>query len=252
MNKAKFTIFDSLVFFLPFEKDGVELDCSFKGRQSVKHLIESFRIPHTEIGNIVVNGKSVDFSYIVKDGDHVLVFPITGRFSPLIRIDTDKLFSKNGRMRFLLDNHLGKLALYLRMLGFDTMYRNDFQDNTLADLASQNDRVLLTRDRGLLMRCTVQFGYYLRSKIPKYQAAEILERFKLFDQIKPLNRCLRCNSPLKPVAKEEIIDRLLPLTRRYYHEFHICDACDQIYWKGSHYDKMMRTLELIVSAKWKS
>jgi uncharacterized protein with PIN domain len=70
----------------------------------------------------------------------------------------------------------------------------------------------------------------------------VLRRFKLLGQLKPFQRCLRCNSPLLEVRKEDIIDRLEPLTRLYIDEFHVCPACNQIYWKGSHYGHM---LELI-------
>jgi uncharacterized protein len=142
-----------------------------------------------------------------------------------------------------LDNHLGKLATFLRIMGLDAAYRNDYQDDELAEVASREGRILLTRDRGLLMRKVVSQGYCVRALDPRQQAVEIVRRFDLYGHIRPFRRCLRCNSLLHPVDKQAIIERLEPLTRQYYDEFHICPQCDKIYWKGSHYEHMEKFLE---------
>jgi uncharacterized protein with PIN domain len=145
-------------------------------------------------------------------------------------------------VRFLLDVHLGQLATYLRLLGFDAVYDNDCEDAELADLAHESGRVLLTRDRRLLMRKQVTYGYCLHARDPQAQLRAVLRRYDLFDAINPWQRCLRCNGRLRPVAKEEILHRLEPKTKKYYEEFHICEACDQIYWKGSHYQALQEFL----------
>jgi uncharacterized protein with PIN domain len=142
----------------------------------------------------------------------------------------------------MLDNHLGQLATYLRMLGFDCLYRNDYQDVELAEVSVEENRVLLTRDRRLLMRKTIRRGYCIHQTDPRLQAAEVLKRFNLIDQVKPFQRCLRCNSPLEVVRKQDIIDRLEPLTKKYYDEFRICPSCKQVYWKGSHYENMQQLI----------
>lgn len=206
-------------------------------------MVESLRIPHTEIGVILVNHTLVDSSFRLQDGDQVEIFP-PGRDA--IHADSNPIEDKGNSARqsgFLLDNHLGKLAIYLRLLGFDTWYRNDYQDQELASLAEKTGRILLTRDRGLLMRKQVVKGCCILSLSPKEQLGEVLLRYDLLAQITPFKRCLRCNYPLESVAKSEIIDRLLPLTRQYYQEFHICRRCNQIYWKGSHYDHMLQFIE---------
>ena len=141
---------------------------------------------------------------------------------------------------FLLDNHLGKLASHLRMLGFDALYRNDFQDEELADIAESTGRVLLTRDRGLLMRKQVSAGYCLRSLDPQQQTWAVIQRYDLVDKIRPFRRCMRCNGELEDVAKTEVLDQLMPLTRQFYEDFRRCTICGQVYWKGSHYQKMMQ------------
>ena len=155
----------------------------------------------------------------------------------------------SGGPRFLLDIHLGKLAVYLRILGFDVMYQNDFDDPTLAEMADHLERILLSKDRRLLMRNQVHFGYCVRSQKPAFQTLEVVRRYRLNDRIKPLQRCLDCNTPLEPVEKRAIVDRLEPLTRRYYQEFHHCPGCDKLYWKGSHYDRMRDFISWIKNQK---
>jgi uncharacterized protein with PIN domain len=234
MNQATFIFYGELNDFLTDTKKGKPLQCTFNSDQSVKHLIESAGVPHTEVGRILANGVPVDGSYLAEDGDQITVYPLaeTG-CSPL----------RAGEARFVLDNHLGRLAGYLRMLGFDALYRNDYQDDELADVAERQDRLLLTRDRRLLMRNQVRRGYWVRSKIPRQQVREVVRRFALAGQVTPFLRCIRCNGLLQPVSKDEVLDRLQPLTRLYFDEFRICADCSQVYWKGSHYERMAKFIE---------
>lgn len=232
MPAADFHFHPDLNTFLIPERRGGVYNERFESGQSVKHLIEAAGVPHTEIGQIKVNGISKDFGYQVQNDDQVTLFRATAENSPL-RIGA----------RFVLDNHLGRLAAYLRMLGFDVIYRNDFDDEELAEISANEARILLTRDRRLLMRKIVQYGYCLRSLDSRQQVVEIMERFNLLQQISPFQRCLRCNAPLQRVNKEAVLERLEPLTRKYYEEFHICPACGQIYWKGSHYLRMQEMIE---------
>ena len=227
MSIAQFRFLAELNNFLNFSRRDTVSNVSFKGRQSIKHLIEAAGVPHTEVGGIRVNGQPVDFHYLVQDHDQIEVEPASASTNP-------SPIEKG----FVLDNHLGRLASYLRLLGFDVLYQNDYQDEELAKIATQEERILLSRDRRLLMRKTILYGYCVRHLEPRQQLVEVIQRFDLTEQIKPFNRCLHCNHPLEPVAKEAILDRLEPLTRLYFEEFHICPACQQIYWKGSHYDHM--------------
>lgn len=230
--------------FLKPGKRGKVINYPIKGNQTVKHIIEALGVPHPEVGEIFVNQKPVDFFYIVVPDDEVEVFPVSGNKQLLQRTTV-----QNGIVlspRFILDNHLGKLAIYLRMMGFDTLYQNNYQDNELARIASIENRLLLTRDRGLLMRNSINFGYCIRHLNPKEQLAEVVDRFKLHDKIQPFHRCLCCNFMLNHISKQKILHRLEPLTRLYYDEFHHCSNCDRIYWKGSHYDRMAKLLEEII------
>jgi len=238
MKQAYFRFYSDLNDLLAPNQRGREFPLTFNGRQTVKHLIESLGVPHTEVEHIRANGIAIDFSYLVRDGDHLNVYPFSGNGT---EADSTSLqVPINGEPHFILDIHLGKLARYLRMLGFDTWYRNDYEDPELARLANQEQRILLTRDRRLLMRSQVIHGYCIRSLDPKQQLIEVLQRFNLEDYPGPFQRCIRCNSLLEPVTKVEIEHRLEPLTRKYFDEFHICPDCKQIYWKGSHYERMQR------------
>lgn len=228
MSTAHFLFYGRLNDFLDHNGRNRQIAVDFRGEQSIKHLAESLGVPHPEIGEVRVNGQPDALEHITQDGDVVDIHPIADGYA--------------GEPRFLLDCHLGRLASHLRMLGFDCLYENDFDDSEMADIAHHDGRIVLTRDRRLLMRRIVRDGYCLRSLDSMEQLREVIMRFDLARRIQPFHRCLKCNHPLEAVEKEKILDRLEPLTRQYFHEFHQCPACGQVYWKGSHYDQM---LELI-------
>lgn len=211
---------------------------AFIDAASVKDMIESHGVPHTEVDLIVVNGESVDFAYVVQDGDRIGVYPMFEAIdiSPLLRVRPRPLRVT----RFVLDAHLGRLAAYLRMLGFDTLYRNDYNDRELAAISHEQGRILLTRDVGLLKRGAITHGYYVRETESRRQLREIVRRFDLAGSIAPFERCMRCNGLLEPVAKEEVAERIPPQTRAHHHAFQICRSCGRVYWKGTHYRRMQK------------
>jgi uncharacterized protein len=240
MKRAFFRFNVNLEDLLPSSKRGQEIILHFKGYQSVKHLIESLGVPHTEIGQVMVNSHVVDTSYRVQDGDRVEVLP--ARSDP----HRGHLLQEK-EIKFILDSHLGKLAAYLRMLGFDALYRNDYEDRQLAKVAELEGRILLTRDRRLLMRKQVQAGYCVRKHNPQDQLKDVLNRFGLYSLIRPFQRCIRCNTRLEKVSKEQVLDMLEPLTKLYYSSFSICPACRKVYWPGSHYEYMQRMIQKIIA-----
>ncbi len=231
---------DQLDYFLPAEQCGEAFDVEFKKARSVKDLIESIGIPHTEVDLIISNGISVDFAYQVQPGDNIEVYPVFGSLDflqfeqAIIHCQPEPL----PEARFVLDVHLGKLAAYLRMLGFDTLYRNDYDDPALAFISAEEHRILLTCDRMLLMRKQVSYGYLIRNRKPQQQLLEILSGYDLYDEIKPFSRCMHCNGNTRAVSKQDIATQLLPKTKKYYDEFYQCDSCNKIYWQGSHYLRM--------------
>ena len=244
MSEANITFLDQLNDLLPKRKMDQVLICEFNGNPSIKHIVESMGVPHTEVGKILVNEQSVIFNYQVQSGDTIKVYPS----SP--EVDHLSGFFQSGKLtigpRFILDNHLGKLSTYLRILGFDTIYQNDYQDDQLAQIAVEQNRILLTRDRQLLMRKTIIYGYAVRSLMPEDQIVEVINRFRLTATVIPFHRCLRCNTRLESVSKEVILHRLEPKTKKYFNEFRICPNCDRIYWKGSHYDRMVKLITRLV------
>jgi uncharacterized protein len=240
MEQAKFEFYGNLNDFLPPEQQQVEFTHYFKARSSVKDMIESLGVPHPEVGLILVNRVSVDFSYLVQQDDRVQVYPV---FAAIAGFSSQVRPKPLQPIRFVLDVHLGKLATYLRLLGFDVWYRNDTADEELANLSHQQQRVLLTQDRGLLKRKIVTYGYFVRSQDPQQQVVEVLQRYQLMDAVAPLTRCLRCNGSLHAVDKELIQAELPPLTRLFYNEFAQCQQCQKIYWKGAHFDRMQQLIQ---------
>lgn len=238
MEQAVFCFHGELNDFLPESKKWRTITSTFNSDQSVKHLVESLGVPHTEVACILVNGEQVGFGYLVRYGDRVDVFPHMSRSFH---------GGQDGEPRFVLDSHLGRLAHYLRMLGFDTLYRNDYTDDELAEISDLDERTLLTRDRRLLMRSRVQQGYWMRHKIPREQLVEVLHRFDLCDQVAPFRRCIHCNGLLQPVSKDKVLHRLEPLTKKYFEQFRICPECEHIYWQGSHFERMQRFIEQVVA-----
>ena len=198
--------------------------------RSVKDAIESCGVPHTEIDLVLVNGTSVAFTHLVSAGDRIAVYPM------FVDLDVPSLVRPEPlpAVRFVLDVHLGRLARRLRLLGFDTAYRNDAGDAELAAQSAGERRWLLTRDRGLLMRGAVTHGYLVRSDDARLQVAEVMRRFQLSGQIAALTRCAHCNGLLAPVPKADIEHLLQAGTRRDHDTFAQCSSCGQLYWEGSH------------------
>ena len=244
MAQAHFRFYEELNDFLAPKWRKVEFEHRFERRASVKDMIESLGVPHTEVDLILVNGESVNFSHIVHDGDRVSVYPVFESLDigSLLRLRERPLRN----LRFVADANLGRLARYLRLLGFDCLYRNDYRDEELARISSTEKRVLLTRDRALLRRKIITHGYFTRASDPREQVAEVLSRLDLHTAVAPFTRCTRCNGLLETVAKHDVLHRLEPKTKRYYHAFQRCRDCGQVYWQGSHHFRAQRLVEELV------
>jgi len=240
--------------FLTQDKRRTDFNVELKKSRSVKDLIESIGIPHTEVDLIIVNEISVDFNYQVQADDQISVYPMSNSLMS-DSLDETKIKTISSLQhcqpvplaipRFVLDVHLGKLAAYLRMLGFDTLYKNDCDDPTLADISVEEHRILLTCDRLLLMRKQITHGYFVRNRQPQQQLLEILSRFDLYDDLKPFTRCMHCNGTTQAVDKQLIESQLLAKTKKYYDAFFQCDSCKKIYWKGSHYQNMQKMINSV-------
>ncbi|MGD8631522.1 MAG: Mut7-C RNAse domain-containing protein [Gammaproteobacteria bacterium] len=245
MSRICLRFYAELNDFLPPALRGTDIEHAFGRRASIKDMIEAFGVPHTEVEVILVNGRAVDFSYIVQDGDRISVYPMfeSVDVTPLLRLRPAALRNP----QFILDSNLGRLARYLRLLGLDCLYRNDYHDAEVARIASEQQRTVLTRDRTLLQRRIITHGYYVRAQQPRRQVREVLARFDLYRQVKPFSRCTRCNGKLESVDKQVVLQRLEPKTRRYYDDFRRCADCGQVFWQGSHHTRMQQLVAALLS-----
>jgi uncharacterized protein with PIN domain len=229
---------------LPEHQRQKTLERRFYVPGSVKDMIESFGVPHSEIELIVVNGESVSFSHIVRDGDRIAVYPMFESFDV-----TGELKVRRRALRepkFILDVHLGKLAAYLRMLGFDALYGNRASDRELVSVSSQQHRILLTRDRGLLKHSAVTHAYLVRHTGSRSQIAEIVARFDLAGSVRPFTRCMVCNAFLAQISSPELQAALPPRVAASFEEFRRCSQCGRTYWKGSHYRRMQQWVNELI------
>lgn len=211
--------------FLPRRRRHQSFDYPFDAPRSIKDMIEAAGVPHTEIGLVLVNGTPVTLAYHMQHGDQVEVHPV-------------QIVPKPPALRFVADVHLGRLVSYLRLLGFDTLYPEDYRDEELARISGEENRIMLTRDVGLLKRSIVTYGYFVQQTDPWQQLEEVIDRYELLPHLNIFSRCTTCNGLLEVVDKATIADRLLGKTIQYYHQFSLCQQCDKVFWKGSHYRHM--------------
>ncbi len=245
MHKHKIHIrfYEELNDFIPEVNKKKRFLHHFIDRTSVKDLIESLGVPHTEVDLILVNGKSVGFNYIINDGNDISVYPV---FESLDISDVQHLRPNPLRQpKFVADVHLGRLTKYLRMIGLDVLYKNNFNDDEIVQISLTKKRIILTKDRGILKRNEVTHGYWVRSTKVKEQAIEVLKRFNLKNQIKEFTRCIECNQLLKTVSREKIIDELPEKVARSQNEFYRCPSCKKLFWKGTHYHKMLSFIQSV-------
>jgi uncharacterized protein with PIN domain len=201
------------------------------GPRSVKDAIEALGVPHTELALVLVDGQDVGWDHRLTGGERVAAYPPFGTL-PLTGLRT--VAPPPAAPRFALDGHLGTLARRLRLLGFDAWYRQDVDDASLAEVAVDEGRILLTRDRGLLMRRSIAHGYLPRSDDPDAQLDEVVLRYDLAQRLAPSTRCVSCNGGLTAVAADTVRHEVPDATRRAVSRFSRCERCGQVYWPGAH------------------
>lgn len=245
MALATFRFYEELNDFLVRDRRKSEFDYDCARAATVKNAIEALGIPHTEVELIVANGKSVDFSYRVSEGDRIAVYPKFEALDirPLLRVRPEPL----RHLRFVADAHLGGLARMLRMLGFDTLYSNEYQDDEVRQIAAREARVVLTRDRELLKCSDITHGCYVHTLRPMDQWKEVVTRLQLERDARPFTLCLHCNETLQEVDKEAVLDQLPENAAKYYQRFCTCPACKRIFWEGSHWKRMRGWLDELLS-----
>jgi hypothetical protein len=232
VSTATFRFFEGLEAFLAKEKRSQAFQYTCARAATLKNAIEALGVPHTEVGNIVVNGEPATLQRVVRENDVIEIYPLG--------------IEKMGSVPiFLADAHLGGLARFLRMLGFDTLHRNAFDDAEIRRLASEEDRIVLTRDRELLKCREIRRGCYVRALKPEKQLQEVAARYGLGPLARPFTLCLHCNLPLRAVDKAAVAHRVPETVFSTHEAFSYCSGCDRVYWPGSHYERMLLVLKPI-------
>ncbi|NEM97592.1 Mut7-C ubiquitin/RNAse domain-containing protein [Pontibacter burrus] len=236
-HTARFKFHTTLNDFLQKQEQESWINYSFRDVPAIKDAIEAIGVPHPEVNAIVVNGRSVDFTYKLHPDDKVEVYP---KGSPV----TINLFPNyNPPFKFVLDVHLGKLARMLRLLGFDTIFDPELTEKELVAIAVSENRILLSRGTGILKHKTIVYGYWLRSQQPDEQLQEVIRYYNLAAEFSIFTRCMVCNGAIAQVTKEQLKEQLPPKTKLYFHEFYQCQNCQRVYWKGSHYERMQEFIQ---------
>ena len=245
MVMATFRFYEELNDFLAPERRKHAFDCPCARAATTKHMIEALGVPHTEVELVLVNGESVGFDRLLQEGDRVAVYPKFEALdiTPLLRVRDRSLRVT----RFIADVHLGGLAHLLRMSGFDTLYDNNYDDSEIEDIAAQEGRIVLTRDRELLKRRRITHGCYVHMLKSRQQLREIFERLDLVRNAQPFTLCLYCNAPLHAIDKALVQQRIPPAVREHYERFSTCDVCQRVFWEGSHWRSMRALLDEIIS-----
>ena len=237
-NTIFLRFYEELNNYLPVRRRKVWFEYRFSDKPTIKDIVELIGVPYSEIDLILVNGKSVNFSFKVKNNDKVSVYPVFEAFdiSTVSRLRTKPLREPN----FIVEANLGKLAKYLRLFGFDVYYQNTNGNNSSVDsLTKKNTPIVLTRGKNIFKKKLITHGYQVKSNDPKKQIEEVINKFDLFSRIKPLIFCLQCNEKIVPIEKNKIINKLPSKIPQYFNEFFICPTCKKIYWRGIHYQTML-------------
>lgn len=220
-STCEFLFHGRLASFIAPARRGVRFSYAFDGTPAVKDPIEALGVPHTEVAQVLLDGNAVEPERRLQGGERIEVFPVT-------------VAPSSGPPRFVLDVHLGRLAGYLRLLGIDTWYRNDTDDEELADVSATESRTLLSRDTGLLKRSQVTDGAFVHSTDPRGQLREVIDRFALQDHLVPFSRCVHCNGRVDPIEADQAARIVPPRVLRERHGFGRCVDCEQVYWRGTH------------------
>ena len=244
---VEFRFYEELNDFLPAEKRKHSFIHGVFGTPSVKDTIEALGVPHTEVDVILVDGRSVEFGHLLRGGERVAVYPTFEKLdvSPLTRLRPGPLRV----MRFIADVHLGTLARYLRLLGFDTVWRNDLADETIIDIALKEQRIILTRDRGILRNGRVTHGYWLRASDPMAQIEEVVRALDLSGSLRPYTRCLECNGEIDLIEPQQAADAVPLQVFVAFSDFSRCRLCGRVYWAGSHIKRLEEVIRRARAAR---
>jgi uncharacterized protein with PIN domain/sulfur carrier protein ThiS len=231
MPKAILRFYEELNDFLPRHRQKIDFEVEIKGKRAIKDMIEALGVPHTEIDLILVNGKSVDFKYILQDGDRISVYPV---FDCLNIEDVTRLRKRPlRRTKFTADVNLGNIVKYMRALGLDVYFGPSLSTRGIIEISKKENRIILTKNRNLLKFKEITQGILIRPGTTEEQIRKIIDYLDIKNRVKPFSRCLCCNKMLKNVPKGRITDRIPPKTKAFCNGYFYCKSCGKIYWKGT-------------------
>ena len=210
-----------------------------------RHLIERCGVPHTEVELLLRNGRPIGLEAPVRPGDRLAVYPPFRSLAPGAPAALPR--RPPGPARFFADAQLGRLARHLRLLGFDTLYERDIGDRALVRRAADEARIVLSRDRDLLIRRDVAHGCHLRIDDPLEQLRRVAARYALKREAQPFTRCMECNGELQSVPKSAVASEVDAQTRQLFDAFWRCNGCGRVYWRGSHYDRLQAMVERVLA-----
>ncbi len=244
MSKVTFRFYEELNDFLPVMRQKTDFEIDFKSKRSIKDMIEALGVPHTEVDLILINGKSVDFNYIIKAEDRVSVYPV---FESLNIENVTHLRKIPLRCtKFIANVNLGETTKYMRLLGLDVYYDPSLSAQEIIKISKNENRIILTKSRKLLKFKEVSHGIFIRPGKTEDQLRRIIDFLDIKNQVRPFSRCLLCNKLLEKIPKEKILDRIPPKAKELYDEYNHCTSCDRIYWKGSHLIKLQNVIDQIL------
>ncbi len=250
MGKVYFRFYEELNNYLSEEKRKMWFNFNFNNEITVLSAILLLNVPAKEIDLILINQKSEGFDYILKNNDRISVYPKFELF------DISELNDVRDRplreTKFICDVHLGKLSRYLRMLGFDSLYSNQYSNDEIIKISYEEKRIILSKNIKFKKYEEVTHFYWIRSSNTKEQLIDIIKKMQLENCINPYTRCIECNDLIQEIEKNKIKKRLLTNTLKYFNEFNLCSKCNKIYWKGSHYEDMndFITNKLLIELKF--
>lgn len=156
------------------------------------------------------------------------------------------------RASFIVDTNVGKLARWLRMLGYDTLFINNIDDEELIGIGLKEKRVLLTKDTQIMLRRVVISdrlkAILIQSDDVKAQLLQVVRAMKL-DQERKFTLCLECNEPLVPKRKDEVQELVPPYVFKTQSNYYQCPSCQRVYWRGTHWQRMKQEVETLMGAE---
>lgn len=218
--------------------------CETSATRSVKHCVESLGVPHTEVGLLLADGAAVAFDHRPVDGERIGVYPVFRRLDVGELAPGAPAVTPGDDPTFICDAQLGRLARWLRFAGYDTRWRNAWRDAELVTLAIDEARIVLSRDRDLLMHRGVEAGCLLRDDDPLRQLVDVATRLRL-DLCGGARaaRCTVCNGALQAATRDEVAARLPTRAALEFGEWWRCRGCARVYWRGSHWRRLRAALD---------